>query len=88
MIEPEYVITLKDGKQYITITDAALMLGINRRRVLQFIELGKLSAATLPRSKDRIIPLDEFRKFAATPRPTGRPSIKKKAAKKAVKKGK
>lgn len=88
MKEPAYVITLPDGKRYITITDAALMLGVNRRRILQFVHDEKLSTRNLPRSRDRIIPLDEFRRFAKKPRLPGRPPTKKTAKKTTNKKKK
>ena len=76
MIKPEYVITLKDGKRYITVKEASLMLQINITRVHEFVKLGKLSSTVIPRSNVKIIPLSEVKAFAKKPRPTGRPSKK------------
>jgi hypothetical protein len=85
MTKPDYYIVLPDGKKYITLTTAALMLNVHRRRVLQFIEEGALTAQRLPRSNIKITPLKEFLKFAQKPRTVGRPP-KHKVARKAAKK--
>ena len=87
MAQPEYVITLhSDKRQYISIAQTCLVLGLNRQRIFQFLKRGELTSTFIPRTSTRIIPLDEVRAFARKKRPTGRPPTKKKAAKKAIKK--
>jgi excisionase family DNA binding protein len=59
-----------------TVAEAAKMLGVSPRRVLQFIEDGRLSAQ---RVTARLYVLDraEVERFANTPREPGNPGQKK-----------
>ncbi len=57
----------------ITTDKAAQILGVSRRRVVQFCEQGRIGTRF---GKSWLIDEQECRRFARRPRPTGRPKTK------------
>lgn len=60
-----------DGKQYLTIDQAALLMGVSVSRVSQFLTAKRLRAATI--LGRRLLLADEVRNFHATRRRTPGP---------------
>jgi len=61
------VITLKNGKEYITIIEAAKLLGVQQSRVSQYISKGDLKPNTKLVGK-KLLLKDDVVKFKATRR--------------------
>lgn len=66
----------KGTKAMATVAEAAGILGVSPRRVLQFITEGRLPAQRVtPRLY--LLNVDDVRRFAKKPRETGNPNLRK-----------
>ena len=59
-----------------TVAEAANILGVSPRRVLQFINEGRLPAQRVT-ARLYLLNVDDVKRFAKKPRETGNPNLKK-----------